>query len=279
MSYFYAFDRKQSLLLLFAGILLAVLVLMLGWIVGLLMRPPAGATVSAAAVDAAKPTAAAPGAANLPRPEDAEEPASEAAVSPAADAEKTGAEPPKDPGGAADSSPTGPAPPPSEPTESTPKASAPSSISDAIPPDAMPLPKAREKGEAVAPGSEGAAGESGTSDASPGPNRRYAVVLADFVVESKARDLVGVLAGKGYEARIVHRAPGEPSARMDLFTVILGDYPREETAEAAANGLMWKEHVVAVVRAFPAAALRPPSDTAAPPSGAEPQAAIAPKSE
>ena len=40
MSHFYAFDRKQSLALLFAGILLAILALMLGWIIGLLMRPP-----------------------------------------------------------------------------------------------------------------------------------------------------------------------------------------------------------------------------------------------
>jgi len=230
MSHFYAFDRKQSLALLFAGILLAILALMLGWIIGLLMRPP----IAPAPETVSRPPSATPSA---------------SAESPAEDA-----------------------PGPAE------KADASGSLAEAIPPEAKPRESSAGTGSAASGeggssrDSSGTGSETSAEDAETdfGPRTRYAVVVADFVVESKARELVKTLEEKGYAGRVVHTPPERTAGRMGIYTVILGDYARSTTAEVAAERFAERESISTAVRRFPALALLPPPSPPPPPSAAEP---------
>jgi hypothetical protein len=325
MSHFYSFDRKQSLLLLFAGILLAILALMLGWIIGLLMRPP----VAPAPEPASRPPSAserplAPSADPQRAAADTRTTVEESASSLQARAEQSGnalqtaanesqggaratasalqtagnesrsaaqataqeagsalqaareesadAIPganTNDPTVAGDRS-APPSPAAGASAEDAPgpveTADASGSLADAIPPDAKP----RESADGTGNGASGEDGSSGDpaetgaktadeeSESDFGPRTRYAVVVADFVVESKARELVKTLEEKGYSGRVVHTPPERTAGRMGLYSVILGDYARSATAEVAAERFAERESTTTMVRRFPAFALLPP---------------------
>jgi cell division septation protein DedD len=229
MSHFYAFDRKQSMKLLFAGILLAALVFLLGWIVGMLMRSSAPGPVAVAdSVETPAETHA------------SESPSAEMDATSTAAGDGSRSTPPPSPDGEG----------PAEEEASPPRA---------VPEDAVP---------------EASSDEPPTEDF--GPRNRYAVVAADFAVESKARELRDRLLERGYEARMVHTPAEATAGRMGLHSVILGDYARRETAMAAAEQLRGREQTTAVVRTFPASALEPPSETEAisPPGTEAPEAPL-----
>lgn len=341
MSHFYAFDRKQSLLLLFAGILLAILALMLGWIIGLLMRPPvAPAPETASRPRSASEQTLAPPADPQRAAADTRRAAGESAAALQARAEQSGnalqtaanesqgaarataretgsalqtaanesqtaarttareaetalqtatAESAGAPSAANTNDPTdagdrsdAPRPTGDSPTEDAPGATetadASGSLADAIPPDAKPREStdgtgngASEEGEPSSD-SPGSGSESSDEESDFGPRTRYAVVVADFVVESKARELVKTLEEKGYAGRVVHTPPERTAGRMGLYTVILGDYGRSATAEIAAERFSQRESTTTVVRRFPALALLPPPPASipAPTTAAEP---------
>ncbi|MFP4032234.1 MAG: SPOR domain-containing protein [Desulfococcaceae bacterium] len=318
MSHFYAFDRKQSLLLLFAGILLAILALMLGWIVGLLMRPPAmpetasrppfaseqplasSADPQRAAADTRTTVEESAGALQTRAEESgsalqaAANESGSAAQATAREAESalpaardesadglSGANT-DDPTGAGDRSAT-PSPAAGASAEDAPgpaeTAEASGNLGDAIPPDAKPRESADGTGNGASQEGGPSRDSSGTgaessdeeSESDFGPRTRYAVVVADFVVESKARELVKALEEKGYAGRVVHTPPERTAGRMGIYTVILGDYARSATAEIAAERFAERESGATAVRRFPAFALLPPPPSpAAPPSAAEP---------
>lgn len=307
MSHFYAFDRKQSLLLLFAGILLALLALMLGWIVGLIMRPPVApqpetatrpplaserlapvadpqraAKDSRAAVEKSAGTietraeesgSAFQAAANGSRSAvqgTARETAGAPQTAGEESADALSAANTGDPGAAGDTS----AMPSSTGESPSEMADASGSLADAIPPDAKPRESAdgtgngasEEGGPSSDPSGTGSETSDEESESDFGPRTRYAVVVADFVVESKARELVKTLEEKGYAGRVVHTPPERTAGRMGLYTVILGDYARSAAAEVAAERFAERESTTTVVRRFPAFALLPPP----PISAAEP---------
>jgi hypothetical protein len=89
------------------------------------------------------------------------------------------------------------------------------------------------------------------------------VVVDTFAVASKAEARAAELKGDGYAPRL-RATPAERTAgRMGLHSVILGDYPRPETAEAAAERFREREGGTPTVRSVPAADREPDASGAA----------------
>lgn len=291
MSHFYAFDRKQSLLLLCTGILLAVLVCLLGWIIGLLMRPapetaaPAAAqteqgrrsadssTASAPLADASSPDARATSPAVDPS---APEAAVRQTTGEARSAVQTAGQKGTRKAAAVMESARGrvpqtASPAPSSPAESAanstqsaetsaPSAAGPAGSSEAAGPDPESGPQVPTDATGAPP--EESSG-SGSKEPTPdfGPNNRFVVVADTFVVGSKAKARVAELKANGYAPRLLETPAADTAGRLGLYSVILGDYSRMETAEAAAQRFREAGEGTPMVRSVPATEL--------PPDGAE----------
>lgn len=277
MSHFYAFDRKQSLLLLLTGILLAVLVCLLGWIVGLLMRPAPETAAPAAAqneaerrpgapptvADASSTQAAPPDA--MASPQAVDPPAPEAGVRrTTAEARSAGQNATRKAAAVMESA-RGAAPgtAPAGPSSSSGSAANSTESSDASAPSPAGSAEAAEPDPESAPqvptDATGVPPENGSEEPAPdfGPDNRFVVVADTFVVGSKAKARVAELKGKGYKPRLLETPAAETAGRMGLYSVILGDYSRMETAEAAAQRFREAGGGTPLVRSVPATELPP----------------------